>query len=84
MNKTLKEIQEDFDVKGIFPSDAELHFALIMNIPRGKAEYTNVSDILFGAMDWELDMISKAEKDVFHPYHHMVIPMTNIYNINYN
>ena len=84
MNKTLKEIQEDFDVKGIFPSDAELHFALIMNIPRGKAEYTNVSDILLGAMDWEFDMIHKAMNDIRHPYHHMVSGQNPLYCINFN
>jgi hypothetical protein len=80
MNKTLKQIQKDFDVKGIFPSDAELHFALIM-ISRYE---TNVGDIRQAAWNWELDMISKAEKDVLHPYHHMVTPMPNIYNINCN
>ena len=68
MNKTLKELQKEFDVDGIYPSDAELHFALL----KASGPEHTISDIFAAAMQWELDMIRKASEDSKHPYFHMV------------
>jgi hypothetical protein len=68
MNKTLKELQNEFDVDGIYPSDAELHFALL----KASGPEHTISDIFAAAMQWELDMIRKAMGDSKHPYFHMV------------
>ncbi len=64
----LKEIYENFDVNGIFPSDSEMSEAIENN-----PNYVSIYDL-------EMEMINKALDDEKHPYHHMVVPTK--YTIN--
>jgi hypothetical protein len=62
----LKEIYENFDVNGIFPSDAEMIEAIQDN-----PNYVSIYDL-------EIEMIYKAMDDENHPYHSKVIPIDSI------
>jgi hypothetical protein len=60
MNKTKKQILEDFNTKGVFPTDEQLWEAI-----KGDDNYTDILQL-------ELEMIDTAYTDVNHPYHSMV------------
>jgi len=54
--KTVKEINENFDKNGVFPSDKEMESAIV------GTEYRNIYEL-------EMDLLEKASADENHPYH---------------
>ena len=60
MNKTKKQILEDFNTKCVFPTDEQLWEAI-----KEDDTYTDIIEL-------ELEMIDTAYNDSNHPYHHMV------------
>ena len=64
----LNEILKNFDENGIFPSDAEM-----TELIKG-TDYDDIYDL-------EMEMITKAESDVNHPYHPNVTGGTEIGDI---
>jgi len=71
MSKEMKQLWNDFNQYGIFPTDKQMNIALGSDVIESvlNNEIPNYRPI----MDLELEMIYTAMNDINHPYHKMVI-----------
>jgi nucleoside 2-deoxyribosyltransferase len=60
MNTTMKQILENFNTNGIFPTDEQLSKAI-----EGNENYYDIYEL-------EMELFDTASNDVNHPYHSMV------------